>query len=142
MLCKSSSPIEGYSKDKHGFKTPAIRGKFIFSYWGSRFVLVESSENYLFSLVLLPFFFSENGLILNSSNSLFQDGAICKNNITAPISQGPQQKAARAVRAPFLQWERGLHPGNTEPLFQPQLINNTLTYVGSRYRILAGVLLW
>lgn len=55
MLWKSSSPIRGYSKDQDRFKTPAIRGKFIFIYWGGRFVRVESSEHYLFSLFLYYF---------------------------------------------------------------------------------------
>lgn len=59
-----------------------------------------------------------------------------------PFHRDHNKEAARALRAPFLQWERGLHPGNTEALFQTQLINNTLTHVGSRYRVLAGVLLW
>lgn len=58
MLWKSSLPIRGYSKDQDRFKRPKIRGEFIFSYWGSRFVLVESSENYLFLLFLYYFPFS------------------------------------------------------------------------------------
>lgn len=96
MLWKSSLPIRGYSKDQDRFKTPTIRGKFIFSYWGSRFELAESSENDLFLL----FFFLENGPILNSSSSLFQDGAIWKN-ITAPISQGPQQGGSKGSEGTF-----------------------------------------
>lgn len=55
MLWKSSLPIRGYSEEQDRFKTPAIRGEFIFSYLGSRFVLVESSENDLFLLFLYYF---------------------------------------------------------------------------------------
>lgn len=56
MLWKSSLPIRGYSKDQDRFKTPTVRGKFIFSYWGSRFVLAESSENYLILLFFITSF--------------------------------------------------------------------------------------